>query len=347
MAERTAAALEVAVEIGAIASVPTTLEARGEELLRVLRRVVPYEAAQVTLVDLASRDPVALAVHGYDDAVRAYTTSTEVVDEFEQLQLHLPGPPMRLRDLPVAPAEVRGWVEYLEPAGFREGLALGLRTADGRVIGILGLSTDTVAHPTVAERDLIGVLAPLIAHAIDPLRTIASAAQLVHAAQAAVVLTRAGTALPLPGLPAHGLLVEGSAVLRLATEVVHSQARASFVCPYAGAPDGSGHVRITVVACAPQPPQHLLAVVAVSPAGALDGLTTRELQVLGLIIEGWPNRRIAATLGIAQRTAASHVEHILVKLGARSRALAAVRALGRGTYIPRSLIATSPTTGPA
>ena len=63
---------------------------------------------------------------------------------------------MRLCDLPVAPAEVRGWAEYLAPAGYREGLAVGLHTPDGRYIGILGLNTDTLAHPTVAACDLIG-----------------------------------------------------------------------------------------------------------------------------------------------------------------------------------------------
>jgi DNA-binding NarL/FixJ family response regulator len=61
------------------------------------------------------------------------------------------------------------------------------------------------------------------------------------------------------------------------------------------------------------------------------------LEVLGLIIEGWPNPRIAAELGLAERTAAAHVEHILEKLEVRSRTLAAVRALRRGLYVPREI----------
>ncbi|MFD0903141.1 ATP-binding protein [Actinomadura sediminis] len=49
-------------------------------------------------------------------------------------------------------------------------------------------------------------------------------------------------------------------------------------------------------------------------------LTGRELEVAALIAEGLSNRDIAARLTIAKRTADSHVEHILAKLGYSSRA---------------------------
>jgi DNA-binding NarL/FixJ family response regulator len=39
------------------------------------------------------------------------------------------------------------------------------------------------------------------------------------------------------------------------------------------------------------------------------------------VIEGWVNARIAAALVIAPRTVAVHVENILAKLGAGTRAL--------------------------
>ena len=61
---------------------------------------------------------------------------------------------------------------------------------DGRHLGHLTVHTDTPTHPTDAARDLIGALAPLLAHAIDPLRSITAAARLVHGALAGVVLTR-------------------------------------------------------------------------------------------------------------------------------------------------------------
>lgn len=55
-----------------------------------------------------------------------------------------------------------------------------------------------------------------------------------------------------------------------------------------------------------------------------DVLSRRELQVAGLLTEGLSNREIAARLTIAPRTADSHVEHILAKLGFTSRAQVAV-----------------------
>lgn len=49
-------------------------------------------------------------------------------------------------------------------------------------------------------------------------------------------------------------------------------------------------------------------------------LTAREFAVARLVTEGLTNVEIAASLGIAPKTASSHVEHILAKLGASRRA---------------------------
>jgi DNA-binding NarL/FixJ family response regulator len=59
-------------------------------------------------------------------------------------------------------------------------------------------------------------------------------------------------------------------------------------------------------------------------------LTRRELEVLGLLKEGYTNRRIARELFISPGTAKNHVEHILAKLGASDRTQAVVRALELG-----------------
>jgi non-specific serine/threonine protein kinase len=60
------------------------------------------------------------------------------------------------------------------------------------------------------------------------------------------------------------------------------------------------------------------------------GLTGRELEVLRLVASGCTNRQIAATLFITQRTAATHVTHILAKLGVESRTEAATCAVRFG-----------------
>jgi non-specific serine/threonine protein kinase len=65
-----------------------------------------------------------------------------------------------------------------------------------------------------------------------------------------------------------------------------------------------------------------------------DPLTRREREIADLVARGMSNKEIAATLVIAQRTAETHVEHILSKLGFNRRAQIAVWAAGRRDHDP-------------
>jgi DNA-binding CsgD family transcriptional regulator len=138
------------------------------------------------------------------------------------------------------------------------------------------------------------------------------------------------TCLPLPGLAAHPLLAPRSPAVdaaRRLTGVVF----ASFLAVHAGEllrVGVFGDLRET------EPETTLLLVL---PAGFAAGLTRRELEVLGLVVEGCTNHGIARALRIAPRTAAAHVEHILDKLGCESRCAAAVQAVRAGSYIPGAL----------
>ena len=58
-------------------------------------------------------------------------------------------------------------------------------------------------------------------------------------------------------------------------------------------------------------------------------LTKRELEVLRLLAEGLDQRQIADRLVISPKTVATHIEHILGKLGVRSRAEAVAAAYRR------------------
>ncbi|GAA0813314.1 LuxR C-terminal-related transcriptional regulator [Spirilliplanes yamanashiensis] len=339
MAELPLGGFEVVSELGQIAaSGQGTVAQRAEAVLEALHRLVPFQAAVIHLLDPDRRAATPVVSRGYGAAVSEFMASPANSEEIELFGLARDRAALRLRDLPVPAERVRVWAEYLWPAGFREGLAVGLFTADGRHLGVLGLNTDTDRHPTEAARDLIGALAPTIAKAVDPTRSIAEMARIVSPARAGILLTRAGNALPLSGLPGHPLLDVGSTVLAVvARQLLGSGGYGSFLCPD-GAPDAvRSHVRITLLACPPDAPQYMVAVVLLSPPGDLLGLTDRELEILGLLVEGWPNRRIAAALYIAQRTVAAHIEHILPKLGAPTRTLAAVRALRLGLYVPLPL----------
>jgi non-specific serine/threonine protein kinase len=59
-------------------------------------------------------------------------------------------------------------------------------------------------------------------------------------------------------------------------------------------------------------------------------LTARELEVARLLHAGYSNREIGAALFISERTAQSHVQHILDKLGVKTRTAAATRAAELG-----------------
>jgi len=59
-------------------------------------------------------------------------------------------------------------------------------------------------------------------------------------------------------------------------------------------------------------------------------LTSRSREVLGLLVAGHTDRKIAESLTISPRTVNRHMSNILVKLDAPSRAAAAAHAVRRG-----------------
>ncbi|MEP6649202.1 MAG: response regulator transcription factor [Lapillicoccus sp.] len=69
--------------------------------------------------------------------------------------------------------------------------------------------------------------------------------------------------------------------------------------------------------------------VAGTPA-SLSGLTAREVDVLRLVARGLTNDDIAGRLGVSPVTVKTHVNRILAKLGAETRAQAVVQAYETG-----------------
>jgi DNA-binding CsgD family transcriptional regulator len=306
--------------------------------MAALHRIVPFDASFLALLHPDRRDHLALIRQGYDDRTVAYLDSPPFMDDIELLGLVRSQPPVRVCDFPVPPREVPTWAEYLEPAGFHEGIGTGLFTVDGRYLGLLGVHTERRRPPSEAVRNLLAVLAPLIAYAVDPMRSLAAVARVVHDALAGVVLTSGGSALPLPGLPGHAALARGSAVLDAASlSVGDDGVHATFLCPHPTVEGIPTYLRVTVMTPPRDVREYAVAVVVLSPSGDLHALTTRELEILGELVEGTSNQRIAAHLAIAESTVATHIEHILVKLAAPSRTVAAVSALRRGLFVPRAL----------
>ncbi|HYB00406.1 MAG TPA: response regulator transcription factor [Ktedonobacteraceae bacterium] len=76
--------------------------------------------------------------------------------------------------------------------------------------------------------------------------------------------------------------------------------------------------------------QTLSASSASQQSASYETLTERELEVLGLLAQGMPNKEIAAHLTISERTAKFHVSSIMGKLGATNRTEAVSLAAQRG-----------------
>jgi DNA-binding NarL/FixJ family response regulator len=119
--------------------------------------------------------------------------------------------------------------------------------------------------------------------------------------------------------------------------LTHGDRHATFLWRCAGDEATDEHVRVTMLACPADVPRHLAAVVALSPAGDLHGLTGLELVILGLLVEDWGDEQIAAVLRLPLVMVTERVEHVVAKLGAPTRLLATLRAFRLGLYVPRPL----------
>ena len=79
--------------------------------------------------------------------------------------------------------------------------------------------------------------------------------------------------------------------------------------------DPRAHATLLAAMAAPAKPE-------AAPAPAPDGLTQREVEILGLIGRGLTNPEIAAKLFLSNHTIKTHINRIFAKTGSRDRAAA-------------------------
>jgi DNA-binding CsgD family transcriptional regulator len=324
-----------ALLLAEIAAAAGPTSGRAHAMLEVLRGLVPFDAAWIALADPLHSSYSSLASVDLDDRVVDLFSGPQAAHDIEVAGVDRDGPPVSPSDLPYPIEELPTWAECLLPAGIHECLSVALFAHGGRHVGFLTVLSESRQPPAPAARRRLGRLTPVLAQGIDPMRSLVTAARLVRGATAGVVLRADGGCQALPGLPEDALLVARSPVLAAVRERIgDGQVYSSFLWPVGGSHAPDGHVRVTVLAAPEDVPPGLTAVALLSPPTDLHGLTPRELEVLGLLIEGCSNHEIARTLVVAPRTVAAHLEHVLVKLGAPTRTLAAVRAERDGLYVP-------------
>jgi DNA-binding CsgD family transcriptional regulator len=324
-----------ALHLAEIAARPGPLPERAEALLHELGRHVPFDAAWMALAAPMGTGYTSVASTALDLSTVQYLSGPTMAHDIEVTATGRAGPPLSPSDHPYPVKELSTWAGCLVPTGFHEALVVALFAPESRHVGLLALLSARNQPPTRAMRRRLKKLSPILARGIDPMGPLVSAARLVPGAAAGVVDCRDGGTAPLPGLADDALLARGSAVVAAASAAIRDgHVYRSFLWPRGGRHAPGGHVRVTVVTGTDDVPRVLLGMVLLSPAGDLRGLTPRELEVLGLVIEGYTNQGIAREIVVAPRTVAAHLEHILAKLGAPSRTLAAVRAERTGLYVP-------------
>jgi DNA-binding CsgD family transcriptional regulator len=324
---------DLELELAEIAASSVGLRQRADSFLASLRRWVPFDAAWMALADTQHPQYTGVADMDLDDSVREYLGGPVVAGDIEATGCHRRQPPLSPSDLTYARSDLRTWSECLMPAGFNEGLSVALFEPGGRHVGFLALLYAGTRPPPPGDRSQLARATSAMGRGMDPVRTLTWAAQMVKGAASGVVLRRDGTVDVVPGLTMDPLLRAGATVLGLARAHIRAgHAYTTFLWP--ARRERLVHLRVTVMAAAETTPTKHLGMVLLSPADDLRGLTPRELEVLGYLVDGCSNQEVSHHLVLAPRTVAAHLEHILAKLQAPTRTLAAVRACQEGLYVP-------------
>jgi DNA-binding CsgD family transcriptional regulator len=330
-------------EVMEIAASTVPLLERAQGLMERLDRWLPVEATWLALSDPESNVYATVGSTGLDRSVLDFLDRPAVAQEIQLTEINRMRPPVSLAELPIAADELPTWAECLLPAGFREGLGVPLVEPGGPYLGMLTLLFSRRETPTASLRDRLTELSPLIARGVSPMRSLLTTARIVQGAKAGAVLHRDGTTYTLGGLDGHALLAADSPVVAIArASLLAGQVYRSFMWPEHDDPGTAGHARVAVPG-ATDVPAFVLGTLLLIPEVHSRGLTPRELEVLGLLIEGRSNQQIARHLAITARTVAAHMEHILGKLEVLTRTQAAVRAEREGCYVPPSPPRRAPT----
>jgi DNA-binding CsgD family transcriptional regulator len=299
---------------------------RAEAVLQALRGVIGFDCAALSFFDPGEQRLSTLAQLDYPDGFDEATGTPEYRAEHERLRMLRPGTPLRFSDVPGGAATTFTATELAWPVGLGGGLGMALYARDGRETGFFSLNTVAADRPTDGDRDLVAALAGVLGEVADAVGRFSVGLGYGH-----VLLSATGSVLRLPGGDGPGVLDGDAEPLALARQLVVAGGwPAAFL--WSDTPRRCWH-RIELRGSPEGEVVGYPAVVSATDVGRPYGLTPRELEVLTLLARGCTNREIAEALVVATGTVRVHVERVLAKMGARSRAEAAARAAAEGLVV--------------
>lgn len=288
---------------------------RAEAVLAALFAVVTPCAAAVESWDPVRGRHTTVASAGYRDQALAVMEAHFHEDpRFPVVRTR--GRPLRVRD--IRPDERRGpmFDEVIHPARFTDGVSLCLSTGS-RYVGSLHASTtdggvddETAALLRLLSADLTRLLDPLDGAEVAVADDAGALAWSPVDGREVPLTPSARSALVAPSSPLAALLDPARWPSRLGRHLLVV----------------AGSELLEVEAR----PAGRWVVVEHRPAPAPGGLSLRELEVLAALATGATNRMVARSLGVGERTVATHVEHLLTKLGCGNRAGAVAFAVAAG-----------------
>ncbi|WP_371574029.1 response regulator transcription factor [Streptomyces sp. NBC_01314] len=300
------------------------------EALHELGRALPLDAATLLEIDPITGTYAQVAGVGYDADVSAALAAEFVATPWYANVLRSEIPPSICEDVEDPGERYRdGWfyAERMRPAGVRDAVTGALRHR-GRLVGLITLSTATPDAYDTGTRHLLASLLPALGVLADPTAHAGDLPDLPAEGGASLVV--ADDTLELPGRDPAAVLqdTEFRRLLRAFADSHGTRLRLLW-------PVGSDWYRVTLR-------RHTLGSAVVrravlvheTPAPLPYGLSPRELEVLTRAATGQTNQAIAQALFLSPRTVHTHVEHLLRKTGAASRAEATALAVRDGLLRP-------------
>jgi DNA-binding CsgD family transcriptional regulator len=300
---------------------------RALETLEELRGLIPFLGASLSAWDEERGAHVVVAEAGYRDETLGALNGQSYLDDPTWHVTYGRRVPVPWRDMPFAPEESPIIRDSLLPCGYREGMTAPFFRSDGGYSGMLTLNTDSVSEPSEAALEMLRLLSPRLSDVVDgaPAASTPSAPGLGHHRFA---VSAGGLCTPLDDdrVPPPELVETIRGCLRA------GPGAASFLVWERGE-RLPWHVAVETAAEA-----GLAGIVTCTRSSVPERLSRRELEVLAGLVVGLSNQEIADALRASRRTISTHVEHILAKLGVRSRTEAATRAAREGLHLPGALL---------